>query len=110
MDLLQPQLLIWLLLALAIMLVFLFDAKTAAVDANPDTSAVQAEASTQLKAQPKDQRRMGALWQRFCAQQLSRQASWVLLVAANGLVAGCDICHGVFIKRGSTALAKGCPP
>lgn len=82
MDLLQPQLLIWLLLALAIMLVFLCDAKTAAVVANLDTSAVQAKANTQLKAQPKDQSRMLALWQRFCAQQLSRQASWVLLVAA----------------------------
>lgn len=78
MDLLQTQLLIWLLLALAIMLAFLSDAKKAAVDANLDTSAVQADAKTQSK----DQRKLGALWQRFCAQQLSRQFSWVLLVAA----------------------------
>lgn len=78
MDLLQPQLLIWLCLALAIMLVFLREAKTTAVDANVDTSQIQAEA----KMQPKAQSKMGALWQGFCAQQLSRQFSWVLLVTA----------------------------
>jgi hypothetical protein len=74
MDLLQPQLLIWLLLALAIMLVFLREAKTVAVVADVSTPQLCAEAKTQSK--------VGVLWQRFCAQQLSRQVSWGLLVAA----------------------------
>lgn len=77
MDLLQPQLLIWLLLALGIMLAFLSAAKTTAVVANTTTLEMPADAKISIK--------MGALWQRFCAQQLLRQASWVLLVAALSL-------------------------
>lgn len=77
MDLLQPQLLIWLLLAIAIMLAFLSRANTTAVVVNATTLEMPADAKISIK--------MRALRQRFCAQQLSRQASWLLLVAALSL-------------------------
>ncbi len=72
MDLLQPQLLIWLLLALAITLVFLSHAKAAA--ASMSTLNLQADAKTEVKTR--------ALWLRFSGQNKLRQASWLLLVAA----------------------------
>lgn len=72
MDLLQPQLLIWLFLAFAITLVFFSEAKT--------QSAASDTVSIDVKAQVK----IGSLWQSFSTQDKLRQASWLALVAALG--------------------------